>query len=180
MSFERIWSEYRLALRKFLLARVSNKADVEDLLQDILLKSHNKIGQLEANDKFKPWLFQIAQNTVIDFYRQKAKERNLDPAALWQQVDEKNIYDELNPCLIPFIHALSLHDTELLMTIDIHNQPQKQYAEQIGISYSTLKSRVQKARQNLKKQFDRCCQFELDKKGNLISYSEKSNSCSSC
>ena len=69
MSIEQIWVEYKNSLHAFLLSKVSNPADAEELLQDILLKTHLQIHQLKDQASIKPWLFQIANHAIIDFYR---------------------------------------------------------------------------------------------------------------
>ena len=43
MKIEEIWLAYRAALKRFIHAKVSNEADVDDLLQEILIKTHNNI-----------------------------------------------------------------------------------------------------------------------------------------
>jgi RNA polymerase sigma-70 factor (ECF subfamily) len=54
MTIEKIWSEYRLSLKAFLHSKVSNDSDVDDLLQDILIKSYENLGKLKSGDKIKP------------------------------------------------------------------------------------------------------------------------------
>jgi RNA polymerase sigma-70 factor (ECF subfamily) len=56
------------------------------------------------------------------------------------------------------------------MATDINGESQKALAESMGISYSTLKSRVQKARMELRSVFDECCRMNLDAQGNLMDY----------
>ncbi|NQY49540.1 MAG: RNA polymerase sigma factor SigZ, partial [Colwellia sp.] len=78
------------------------------------------------------------------------------------------------------INALPDENASLLTAIDVNNQSQKEYAEQLGISYSTLKSRVQKSRSLLKKVFDDCCHFKIDKIGNVYDYEVKTKKYDSC
>ncbi|WP_462167140.1 hypothetical protein [Pseudoalteromonas sp. GB43] len=47
MSIEQIWLEYKNSLRAFLTTKISNPADVEELLQDTLLKTHLNIHHLQ-------------------------------------------------------------------------------------------------------------------------------------
>ena len=49
-----------------------------------------------------------------------------------------------------------------------------------GVSYSTLKSRVQAARKALRRQFDRCCALTLDGKGAVIDFTRRDNGCGPC
>ncbi|WP_420589510.1 RNA polymerase sigma factor SigZ [Bacterioplanoides sp.] len=183
MQLEQLWSEYRSALNAFLLSKVSNPQDAEDLLQDILIKTHKNLDKLREARSIKAWLFQIANNTIIDFYRTRARshevQQQLDEESLWYSQSEQSIKAELSHCIEPFIQCLSEANAELLTAIDLNGESQKVYAEQLGISYSTLKSRVQKARTELRGLFDRCCHMQLDAQGNLMDY-ERKDSCNGC
>jgi RNA polymerase sigma-70 factor (ECF subfamily) len=173
MKIEDIWLEYRAALKSFLHSKISNEADVDDLLQDILIKTHNNLNTVKTQKSVKAWLFQIANNTIIDYYRQKGRSQaiNSEISSLFTEPQEKNI--DLSNCISPFIKALPDEHADLLIAIDINNQSQKKYAAKSGVSYSTLKSRVQKSRALLKQLFDDCCHFKIDKRGNVYDYDAK-------
>jgi RNA polymerase sigma-70 factor (ECF subfamily) len=173
MNIENIWLEYRAALKRFLQAKVSNKADVDDLLQDILIKTYNNLDAVKSQKSIKSWLFQIANNTIIDYYRKKGRAQAETIEALLPLDASQEINIDLSNCISPFINALPDEHASLLTAIDLNNQSQKQYAEQLGVSYSTLKSRVQKSRELLKQVFDDCCHFKMDKIGNVYDYDVK-------
>jgi RNA polymerase sigma-70 factor (ECF subfamily) len=173
MKIEDIWFEYRAALKRFLHAKVSNEADVEDLLQDILIKTHNNLDAVKVQKNVKSWLFQIANNTIIDYYRKQAHARAATNEDLLPHESPPESKVDLSNCISPFFNALPDEHASLLTAIDLNNQSQKQYAEQLGVSYSTLKSRVQKSRGLLKKVFDDCCHFKIDKIGNIYDYDVK-------
>lgn len=61
--FERIYG--------FIFYRVSHKETAEDLTEDVFVKVFNKLRGLEELKAFEGWLFQIARNKVIDYYRAK-------------------------------------------------------------------------------------------------------------
>lgn len=181
MTLEAIWKEYRSSLKAFLHSKISNAADVDDLLQEILIKTHQNLAKIRAEESIKSWLFQIANYTIIDFYRRNKTftELNQEEAVsetVWLKAQERDIKQELSACIEPFIQALDERDAALLTAIDINGESQRQYAESLGISYSTLKSRVQKARTQLRSLFDNCCQMELDTQGNLMEYEPQKRS----
>ena len=184
MKLEIVWNEYRAALKAFLHARISDSDDVDDLLQEILIRTHNSIDTLKSEQSLKSWLFSIANNVIIDFYRSRARrqgrEQQLAADQLWYSEEPTPEYrNELQNCLTPFIHALPETTSELLTAVDLQGQSQKALAAEQGISYSTLKSRVQKGRQELRGLFEQCCSFEMDKQGNLIGCEQKQG-CKSC
>lgn len=173
MKIEDIWLAYRAALKSFIHAKVSNEADVDDLLQEILIKTYNNIHTIKEQKSVKAWLFQIANNSIIDYYRKQGRSTEYQEDNLNNHDNRESSNIDLTNCIIPFINALPSENARLLTAIDINNQSQKQYAEQLGISYSTLKSRVQKSRVLLRKIFDGCCHFTLDKNGTVYDYDVK-------
>lgn len=176
-----IWSEYRQSLKRFLHSKISQEQDAEDLLQDILLKSFQHHDTLEAPEKAKSWLFQIANNAVIDYYRKKGRYVTTEDHPLWHTQEEQNsVISELNGCLLPFIQSLPQEQADLLIESDIHGKSQKDMAKIQQVNYSTIKSRVQVARESLRQVFDSCCGFTLDTQGNLLEINQKKDNCKKC
>ena len=183
LVLEQVWTEYQQALKSFLYSKVSNHADVDDLLQEILLKTYHNLSSVNKADSVKSWLFQVANRTIIDFYRQRAREQRdgeLNEEDLWFEQADANLDQQLAQCVRPFINALPQQQSQLMEAVELNGQSQKQIAEKVGVSYSTLKSRVQKGRLELKKLFEDCCTLQLDKRGNLLDCEKKSNGCNHC
>lgn len=183
LVLEQVWTEYQQALKSFLYSKVSNHADVDDLLQEILLKIYHNLSSVNKAESVKSWLFQVANRTIIDFYRQRAREQRdgeLNKEDLWFEQADANLDQQLAQCVRPFINALPQQQSQLMEAVELNGQSQKQIAEKVGVSYSTLKSRVQKGRLELKKLFEDCCTFQLDKRGNLLDYEKKPDGCAHC
>lgn len=180
MNLEKIWALYKSSLKAFLLSKVSNPADVDDLLQEILIKTHNNLNSLRQTNSVKSWLFQVANRTIIDFYRKKNGPAILDNEALWYGEQEPGIKFELSQCIEPFLMMLPEEQAALLRNVELNGKSQKIYAQELGLSYSTLKSRVQKARTALRALFEDCCHYSVDKQGNLIDFDQKSIRCKNC
>ncbi|SES82646.1 RNA polymerase sigma factor SigZ [Thalassotalea agarivorans] len=181
MQLEQIWSTYRGTLKNFLHAKVSDPDEVEDLLQDVLIKVHTNLDKIKDDSSVKSWLFTTTNHAIIDFYRSNARKRQLTQEDTWYEEEaEEDIKQQMAPCVLSFIDGLDADDAALLRMVEIENKPQKALAESMNISYSTLKSRVQSARRKLKGLFDQCCSFELDSQGNLMDATRKNNACSKC
>lgn len=183
MTLEQVWREYQHSLNAFLHSKVANEADVEDLQQEILIKTYQNLGEVHNQASVKAWLFQLANRTIIDFYRKRARARRdgkLQAEDLWFEQETRDVQQEFEQCLAPFIQALPKDSADLLNTVELEGVSQKQLAEQQNISYSTLKSRVQKGRSELRKLFEECCDLTLDKRGNVIDYQPRGQGCSGC
>lgn len=184
MDINEIWVAYRTSLRTFLLSKVADPDDVDDLLQDTLIKINSNLDGLKDQSSIKAWLFQIANRTVIDFYRKKGRHTAQQLENLWHGESEQKVQDDLVKCLEPFIAQLSEEEQDLIRAIDLEGVAQKLLAERLGVSYSTLKSRVQKVRSKLLRLFEQCCDFSRDTQGNLMDFQQKSSAlskaCKSC
>lgn len=180
MKLDEIWSEYRSKLRAFLLKNIADPNDVDDLLQEVLIKTHHNLHTIENSNKLKPWLFQIARNTMIDYYRSRKTALAFDHQLHWTPESEADLIDQLSDCVQPFIEQLPEPEATLLKEIELKGVSQKEYAQQNNLKYSTLKSRVQKSRQQLHTLFTNCCEFSLDSRGNLLEITSKKGPCNRC
>lgn len=69
-AFGALYEEYAARVFRFLLARVQEPADAEDLLQRVFLKVIEALPRYEQRGfPFGAWLFRIAGNAAIDFHR---------------------------------------------------------------------------------------------------------------
>lgn len=183
MEFKQLWQEYEDRLRQFLLSRVKNPADVDDLLQEILLKTYQHLNTIQEPEKLLSWLFQIARNTLIDYYRKSGVETShqeiVKRAMLTDSEPEQyqEVRRELTNCIRPFLHQLPDKYREALEMVDLQGASQKELALKLGLSHSAVKSRVQRGRSMLKEKFHECCAYKLDVRGNLIDYQVKPKGC---
>lgn len=182
MKIEEIWTAYRDRLKRFLHSKISNEADVEDLLQEISIKVFTGLKSLQDETKLQAWLFQTAHRAIIDHYRRQAKGKDMHLGDLWyvEEESQSEILNELERCVEPFLSALPPSTAQMLQAIELDGVTQKDYAAAHGLSYSTLKSRVQKARAELLTVFEDCCHLSLDAQGNIMDYQSKSGSCKKC
>ncbi|NEO32655.1 MAG: RNA polymerase sigma factor SigZ [Symploca sp. SIO3C6] len=186
MEFKQLWQEYSNQLRQFLLSRVNNQIDVDDLLQEILIKTYQNLNSIKEQEKLLSWLFQIARNTLIDYYRKSSLDTWRQRIAGEEMLIEgepqqyEQVRQELTNCIRPFLNQLPPKYREAIEAVDLQGISQKELAIELGLSYSALKSRVQRGRNMLKAMFDQCCHYKLDARGNLIDFDAKSSSCRSC
>ena len=65
-------------LRRYLSRRVVSAADVEDLVQDVLIAVHTRRASYDRDRPFGPWLFAIARYRMIDHFRRARHDVALD------------------------------------------------------------------------------------------------------
>jgi RNA polymerase sigma-70 factor (ECF subfamily) len=68
-AFEALYRRHRLPLYRFLLRQVGNAESAEELFQDLWMRVVNSRGRYEPRAKFTSWVYAIAHNRLMDFYR---------------------------------------------------------------------------------------------------------------
>ena len=73
-AFGALYDHYLPSIYRFILLKVSNRAEAEDLSHEVFLSAWKNIpGYKDKGFPFSSWLYQIARNAVIDFYRTSKK-----------------------------------------------------------------------------------------------------------
>jgi RNA polymerase sigma-70 factor (ECF subfamily) len=189
---ELLWRELRDRLRAFIARRVDNPADVEDLLQEVFLRIHQHLSTVKDTGRLTSWIFQLTRNAITDYYRAAARRHEIPgqvtrddelgkeegaAAPLLHSDEPATFNDELVPCLTPLLERLPEHYREALQLVEIEGLAQRELSERLTVSLSGAKSRVQRGREKLKDLLLRCCQVELDKRGNVMDYRSEAGRC---
>jgi len=152
-------------LRRFVYRKVKDRAIAEDIVQDVLVKAHMRMGQLRDTEKIMGWLYQITRNAITDHFRIKSKtvqQSDLD----WE--DERQVLNEcVSACLGEMLLTLPEKYKLALELAEIEELPQIELAERLQISYSGAKSRVQRARKMLRRRMDESYVIKMDAYGNV-------------
>jgi RNA polymerase sigma-70 factor (ECF subfamily) len=189
-----IWSEFGDRLRRFVARRVANEADVEDILQEVFLRVHERLDTLDRADRLTSWLFQITRNAIIDHYRASERRRThplgedgasevvppADPLANGLEEEVASSREELASCLRPMVERLSPRYRDALVLVGMEGLTQKEAAARSGLSISGMKSRVQRGRRALKEMLLDCCRVRHDAGGRVTGYEARGSSCGPC
>jgi RNA polymerase sigma-70 factor, ECF subfamily len=76
-AFETLYRRHRGPLYRFLLRQVGDTATAEELFQDVWMRVIDARGRYEARAKFSSWVYAIAHNRLMDFYRASGKAKFL-------------------------------------------------------------------------------------------------------
>ena len=168
---EALWHEMHGALKGFITKRVPDESTAEDILQDVFMRIHAHAYTLKDTTKLESWIYQITRNAVVDYYRSQKPEQEVPETLPAQdEVEEDDLARQLAPCLHGMIQELPDKYREALVLTEYEGLSQSDLADHLGISFSGAKSRVQRAREQLKGILLQCCHFELDRLGKIIDY----------
>ena len=155
-------SRYQHRLYRYLVRLARDPATAEDLFQQTWLRVYEKIGQFDVARNFEVWLFSVAHNLAVDYFRGRRDTESLDarmesgstrgeyiasagPDALAQLLDSERAA-MLAACIseLPPIHR------EVLTLRFEENMKLEEIAEVARIPLSTVKSRLSRALEGLR------------------------------
>jgi len=178
---ESVWTAFDAGLRGFIRSKVRDPHAAEDILQEVYLRIHAHIGGLRDEERVQSWVYQVARNAVSDHYRRLRPTTPLSHAMLQPNpAADENVALALAGSVRRFVDALPPDSREALVLTEFQGLTQVQLAARLGISVSGAKSRVQRARRQLKAALLACCHFELDRRGSVVDYQPRDSCCVYC
>lgn len=166
-----IWLQYKTGLQRYIFKYVKSDDLSNELTQQVLIKVYSSCCNGREIKNTRSWMFQIAHNLTID-YLKKEKKWNTDIPELPAE-NEDLIYKEAAEWIDPLIGLLPEEYAVPLRLADIEGLKQQEVADQLGLSLTATKSRIQRARKMLQEEIKTCCHVELDEGGRLAHFSIK-------
>lgn len=178
MELASIYTQFHQILLGFIKSKVNNHQDAEDLLQNVFIKIASRLNGLERKEKLQSWIYTIARNSIIDYYRTNANKKSL---SIEQHIEETFTEEEyidttkgLDCCLINFVNQLPEEYREIIVDVEMKGIKQKDLAEKYNLAYPSVRSRVQRGREKLKQILLECCHVKWDNRGNILDVVSKS------
>ena len=193
-TLEPPWEELDANLRAFIGRRVRNQADVDDLVQRVLLRIVKGLASIRDTERLHAWVYRTARNVIVDHYRSAPVRREVasgdavdladtrQPESTEPAVeDEPAALAELATCLAPMLQRLPSAQREAIEMTELGGLNQADAARRSGVSVSGMKSRVQRGRRELRELLDQCCRIQLDRRGGVVEFTPRAaNGCDPC
>lgn len=164
-SFEKLIEPYQKKAYNIAYRMLGNVEDASDVTQEALIKIYKSISSFQGNSKFSTWVYSIVNNTCIDFIRKNRKgnviylERekdNGDGTYQMEITDNTNTPEEIldkketRHMIQDAINQLNQEHREIIVLRDIEGFTYQEIADILKCSEGTVKSRISRARGNLK------------------------------
>jgi len=135
---------------------MSNEQDKKDLFQEILLGAWKGYGNFKGDAKFSTWLYRVALNTAITFYRKE--KRQIKIAELKEQtagfVDNHSGQEEQMAAMHGAIAALSTIDKALVM-LYLEEYDYNEIGSIMGISANNVAVKMSRIKTKLKERAEK-------------------------
>ena len=166
-AFERLFNKYQKRVYNLIYRMVGNEQDAADLTQEVFVRVYNSLHNLKSEVAFLAWVRTVATNICRDHFRKigrTIKTNSLDEKfsldegkvereiADWssnpEQVFEKK---DLRNSVQKAISSLSEEHRTVIVLHHIESMDVQDIAKQLGIPVGTVKSRLARAREDLKR-----------------------------
>ncbi len=169
-AFEQLVRQYDRQIYRTALHITQNREDAEDITQDVFFKAFQKLEQFQGNSKFSTWLVRIAVNESLMRLRRRKTSKTVsmdqdvetDEGAIprdfaeWRPNPEQIFsQSELGDILRKTIAGLPPGFRTVFTLRDIENLSTEETAEALGLSVPAVKSRLLRARLQLRERLSR-------------------------
>ncbi len=158
LAFDTLYTRYRIPLYRYMQRQISVNEDVlNELYQDVWLKLVNTRKQYQVKASFKTFLYQVAINTIRDYFRRESVRKIITPLEDDNEVrdnqtepDQQAEQDQLMQKFQNILGALPAEQREVFLLREEAGLTSVQIAEMLQVSVDTVKSRMRYAVSRLK------------------------------
>jgi RNA polymerase sigma-70 factor, ECF subfamily len=169
-AFTTLVNRYERKIFRLAKHITQNDEDAEDVLQESFLKAYSNLDTFQGQSKFYTWLVRIAVNESLMKLRKRKSDRTVSldephetdedtvtrEIAVWDEDPEKKYsQEELREILSKAVDGLKPGFRTVFVLRDIEELSTEETAEALGISVPAVKSRLLRARLQLREKLTR-------------------------
>lgn len=165
-KFNRIYELYKDDIYGYLVYMAKDKELAEDLTQETFLKIYIGLRKFKNSCSEKTWCLTIARNTFLSYARKK------QPVLLEEQMleqsreeyantpEEQVIQKEKGECIKLVLMSMKEFDRTIILLRDYENLSYDEMAISLGITVSSVKGKLYRAREKYKSKYNEMIQNE--------------------
>ncbi len=149
---EQILNIYKGRIFSYIFRLVQNYHDAEDLTFDTFIKCFNSLNTYQQNRSFKSWLFTIAHNTTMDFFRKNRHtfeyldEIHAVHDSFIEDYEKQRKFEKIDAALT----QLSPQDREIVVLFHHEEYSYEEISNLLNLPVTTIKTRLHRARLKLR------------------------------
>jgi RNA polymerase sigma-70 factor (ECF subfamily) len=166
LRFQAVFDEFQPKILRY-VSNLVGESDAEDVTQEIFIKVSRALADFRGESKLSTWLYRIATNVAIDRMRSPGYQNKMSTIAEEgvDDLDDRNIWTgekipvlewqivrkELADCLQEYIRKLPENYRIILALSEFEGLSNQEVADILGVTIGTVKIRLHRARERLKK-----------------------------
>lgn len=162
-AMDEIITFYQKMVYNVAFSMLRNREDALDASQEVFIKLYRRLGDFRFDSSFSTWVYRITKNTVTDICRRESHNTEIpidntlnddgecripDPSMAVEEIAEA---DERKRLLYDAIDRLSESHRAVIVLYHFCGRSYDDIASILGIELGTVKSRLNRAKSELKK-----------------------------
>ncbi|MBR2852240.1 MAG: sigma-70 family RNA polymerase sigma factor, partial [Anaerotignum sp.] len=167
LAFEELILKHEKIVYNVALRMMNHSEDAKDISQEVFLKAYRSLGNFDERSQFSTWLYRITHNTCIDEMRKRKgkqsysleEELENEEGSMQRQIadegdtpEESLLREEQKSEILQALDTLSEEHKAAVILRDVKGLSYEEIAEILELSLGTVKSRISRARNQLKKE----------------------------
>lgn len=129
------------------LSLLKNHADAEDVVQEAILIAYEKLYMLKEDDKFEPWIMRIVVNQAKMYIRKNSK-------IIYSEDVPEKFCEDRHQDIWEIVLSMKSELSAVVILFYEQGNSVKEISKIMDIPVGTVKSRLSKARELLKKELE--------------------------
>ena len=162
-KFGILMERYEAKLFRYARKFLSGHSHVEDIVQDVFIKTYQNIQSFDSTQKFSPWIYRIAHNTFVNQLKLFSKSRlsffdfdTFIPHPIYEDpTPNEKEQAEIKKMVDKGIEKLSPAYREIIILYYLEELSYKEIADVLRIPIGTVGVRIRRAKEALKKTYER-------------------------
>ena len=151
-EFIQLLNKHQNIIHKVCSIYMNDYADKEDLFQEVTLQAWKAYASFRGDAKFSTWLYRVALNTAITFYRKEKKQIPTFTAETLPEISEShNPIEDQVKAMYKAIGELSKIDKALIM-LYLEDYSYIEIGEMLGITANNVAVKMNRLKTRLKEQ----------------------------
>jgi len=159
------WLEHQKDIKRSIKRIISNEDTANEILHEAMMKASKSCCSDKEIKNVGGWLNRIAYNCAIEEFKRSKKNTYIIPETGYTY--EQNILCNIEDIIQPLCNLLHPKYAKPLIMADIQGIKQEKISQQLNLSLSATKSRIQRARQKLKILVENSYQIEKDEQNKI-------------
>ena len=169
VSFTKLIQIVQNDLYRIAKVRLSNDEDVNDVIQETMIIAYSSIKKLKNPKYFKTWIIKILINECNKIYRNNRKQLTLlekinVSKEIRVDIDDEILKQDTKLKLEEILQLLNYNERICIVLFYNSNYSLKEISDILNTSSNTIKSRITRAKQKIKKYYEGGVENEISKR----------------
>ncbi len=160
-KFGILMERYEKKLLRYGKKFLSERDNIEDVVQEVFIKTYQSIQSFDTTQPFSPWVYRIAHNTFLNYIKKRQRGPlymfdfdTLVAHPIYEEPERRHDEKDMKEMVEKGLEKLTPAYKEILILYYLEELSYKEIAEILRIPIGTVGIRIKRAKESLRKVYD--------------------------